>query len=70
MINLEFETFEEISETLNIVSDTIDSALNNDEKIVDLNINGIEYTINTESSLFKAGLLYGLSIAKDIATQR
>lgn len=70
MINLEFETLEEINDTLNLVGDTINNSLNNNEKIVTLLVNDKEYLINTESDVFKAGLLYGLSISKDLATTR
>jgi len=70
MINIEFETFDEISETLNIVGDTINNSLNENEKIVTIQLHGKEYTINTNSDTFKAGLLYGLSISKDLAVQR
>ena len=70
MINIEFETFEEIEEILNIVGDTINTSLNKNEKQVTLNIKDKQYFINTESDVFKAGLLYGLSISKDIAIER
>lgn len=70
MINIEFETFEEIEETLNIVGDTINTSLNKNEKVVTLNIKDEQYYINTESDVFKAGLLYGLSISKDIAIEK
>ena len=70
MINIEFETFDEIYETLNIVGDTINNSLNENEKIVTIELDGKEYTININSDTFKAGLLYGLSISKDLATQR
>lgn len=70
MINIEFETFEEIEEILNIVGDTINTSLNKNEKQVTLNIKDKQYFINTESDVFKAGLLYGLSISKDIAIEK
>lgn len=70
MINIEFETFEEIEEILNIVGDTINTSLNKNEKQVTLNIKDKQYFINIESDIFKAGLLYGLSISKDIAIEK
>jgi len=67
MINLEFESFDEIAETLAIVGDAINHSLNNNQNITEFNISGVDYRINTTSDIFKAGLLYGLSISKDIS---
>ena len=67
MINLEFESFEEIAETLSIVGNSINESLNENQKISQFTINGIEYNIDTSSDTFKAGLLFGLSISKDIS---
>ena len=68
MINLEFETFEEIADTLSTVGNAINNTLNKNEKITEFTIKDTTYTIDTESDVFKAGLLYGLSISKDIST--
>jgi hypothetical protein len=67
MINLEFETFEDIAETLNIVGNAINLSLNKNEKFSEFSIEGEHYKINTNTDSFKAGLLYGLSISKDIS---
>lgn len=67
MINLEFETFEEIAETLSIVGNAINETLNKNEKLSEIIIDGKTYIVDTTTDTFKAGLLYGLSISKDIS---
>ena len=67
MINLEFETFEEIAETLSTVGNAINETLNKNEKLSEIIIDGKTYIIDTSTDTFKAGLLYGLSISKDIS---
>lgn len=67
MINLEFETFEEIAETLSTVGNAINETLNKNEKLSEIIIDGKTYIIDTTTDTFKAGLLYGLSISKDIS---
>jgi len=67
MINLEFETFEEIAETLATVGNAINETLNKNEKLSEIIIDGKTYIIDTTTDTFKAGLLYGLSISKDVS---
>lgn len=66
MINLEFKTFEEISENLEIVTDAVNEALFDNESIAEIIIDNKKYKININSDVFKAGVLYGLSISNNI----
>ena len=66
MINIEFESVEEITETLTIVSDSINQALNKNSNKAEIKIGETIHHINMNSEQFKAGMLYGISISKDL----
>ena len=66
MINIEFESFEEIKEITKTVNEAVEKGLEENKKIVVIKVNGTPHTIDIECNTFKAGLLYGLSISKDV----
>jgi hypothetical protein len=66
MINIEFETFEEVSEITKTVNRVVEDGLGKNKKYVDIVVGNLNHKIDIKSNEFKAGLLYGLSISKEL----
>lgn len=66
MINIEFDTIEELKETLEVISNAVDVGFNKKNQTAYFSLNKKDYQIDLEEDAFRAGLIYGLSISKDL----
>lgn len=66
MINIEFESVKEIDETLKIIGNAVESGYNKKHKTAYFTLKNKNYEISLEEDAFKAGVIYGLSISKDL----
>jgi hypothetical protein len=66
MINIEFETIDELSETLEVISNAVDVGFNKKHQTAYFNLNKKDYQIDLEDDAFRAGVIYGLSVAKEL----
>ena len=66
MINIEFDTIDELKETLEVISNAVDVGFNKKHQTAYFSLNKKDYQIDLEDDAFRAGVIYGLSISKDL----
>jgi hypothetical protein len=66
MINIEFDTIDELKETLEVISNAVDVGFNKKHQTAYFSLNKKDYQIDLEEDAFRAGVIYGLSISKDL----
>ena len=58
---IDFETFQEISEAYGDLNEKITNALNTNQEVVEIEINGKKFEANVYDPAFTLGWLYGMA---------